>query len=119
MIDWFKDFRQPDFARSGNIASRDITIPAGPVIQHHSDPPEPLPHNEEPQLRKLGLTTSLLKGVPTLAVPHALCKKGDTLSSEQAQLLKLTGVKMVEFRVHLKARWNADTGQVFQMESEP
>ena len=32
-------------------------------MQHHSDPPEPFPHNEESQLRKLGLTTVMRKGV--------------------------------------------------------
>lgn len=88
-------------------------------MQHHSDPPEPFPHNEDAQLRKLGLSTTLQKGVPTLSVPHVLCKKGKPLKSEQAQLLKLIGERMVEFRVQLKARWNADTGQVFQTESEP
>ncbi len=53
VIEWFKDFHQPDFARSGNRASRTVILPAGPVMQHHSDPPESFPHNEEPQLRKL------------------------------------------------------------------
>lgn len=88
-------------------------------MQHHSDPPEPFPHNEEPQLRKLGLSTKMERGVPTLTVEHVLCKKGKALTAEQAQLLKLIGIKMVEFRVRLLARWNADTGQVVKIESEP
>lgn len=112
MIEWFKDFHQPDFARSGNRASRTVTLPAGPVMQHHSDPPEPFPHNEEPQLRKLGLTTVMRKGVPTLENPHTLCEKGKVLTAEQAQLLKLTGEKMVEFRVGLRARWDSTTAEV-------
>lgn len=87
-------------------------------MQHHSDPPEPFPHNEEPQLRKLGLTTSMLKGVPTLSNPHILCKKGKPLTSEQAQLLKLIGHKMAVFRVHLQARWEAETGQVVFIEGD-
>ncbi|KAI0283917.1 ribosomal protein L10-domain-containing protein [Russula aff. rugulosa BPL654] len=99
VIEWFKDFHQPDFARSGNRASRTVILPAGPVMQHHSDPPEPFPHNEEPQLRKLGLTTVMRKGVPTLETPHKLCEQGKVLTAEQAQLLKLIGEKMVEFRV--------------------
>lgn len=116
MIEWFKDFRQPDFARAGNRASRTVILPAGPVMQHHSDPPEPFPHNEEPQLRKLGLTTVMKKGVPTIDTPHKLCEKGKVLTPEQAQLLKLTGEKMIEFRVGLKARWTAETGKVVQIE---
>ncbi|KAF9533221.1 ribosomal protein L10-domain-containing protein [Crepidotus variabilis] len=116
VIEWFADFQQPDYARAGNAASRTVTLPVGPVMRHFSDPPEPFPHNEEPQLRKLGLTTSMVKGVPTLTATHELCKKGKTLTSEQAQLLKLTGLKMVTFRVGLLSRWDSTTGQVVQIE---
>ncbi|KAI0304473.1 ribosomal protein L10-domain-containing protein [Multifurca ochricompacta] len=115
VIEWFKDFRQPDFARSGNHAARTVILPVGPIMQHHSDPPEPFPHNEEPQLRKLGLTTVMRKGVPTLENPHKLCEKGKVLSAEQAQLLKLIGEKMVEFRVGLRARWDSTTGEVMEV----
>jgi mRNA turnover protein 4 len=85
-------------------------------MRHHSDPPEPFPHNEEPQLRKLGLTTSLNKGVPTLNNPHKLCEEGRPLTSEQTQLLKLTGNKLVTFRVGLLARWDSVNGDVIQIE---
>ncbi|KAG6868989.1 hypothetical protein C0993_006511 [Termitomyces sp. T159_Od127] len=116
VIDWFVDFKQPDYARAGNIASRTVILPAGPVLRHHSDPPEPFPHNEEPQLRKLGLTTSMNKGVPTLTNPHELCKKGKPLTGEQAQLLKLIGHRLVVFRVGLIARWDSQTGEVVQID---
>jgi len=117
-IEWFDDFKQPDFARAGNIAPRDVVLPEGPVMRVYSDPPEPFPHNEEPQLRKLGLHTSMVKGVPTLTVPHKLCSKGKPLTSEQAQLLKLIGERMVEFRVRLRARWDSTTGDVVEMERQ-
>ncbi|KAG5638712.1 hypothetical protein H0H81_010694 [Sphagnurus paluster] len=116
VIEWFIDFKQPDFARAGNIASRSVVLPVGPVLRHHSDPPEPFPHNEDPQLRKLGLTTVMNKGVPTLTNPHELCKKGKPLTGEQAQLLKLIGHKMVVFRVGLIAQWDSETGNVSQIE---
>ncbi|KAJ7147075.1 ribosomal protein L10-domain-containing protein [Mycena crocata] len=118
VLEWFADFQQPDFARAGNIASRTVILPAGPVMRHHSDPPEPFPHNEEPQLRKLGLSTSMNKGVPTLHNPHKLCEKGKPLTGEQAQLLKLIGEKMVVFRVALISRWCAATGEVVQIEGQ-
>ncbi|KAJ7259586.1 ribosomal protein L10-domain-containing protein [Mycena haematopus] len=117
VIAWFADFQQPDFARAGNIASRTVMLPAGPVMRTHSDPPEPFPHNEEPQLRKLGLSTFMNKGVPSLHNPHNLCEKGKPLTSEQTQLLKLIGEKMVVFRVALISRWCAATGEVVQIES--
>ena len=52
------------------------------------------------------------KGVPTLENPHRLCEQGKVLTAEQAQLLKLIGEKMVEFRVGLRARWDSTTGEV-------
>ena len=116
VVEWFDDFKQPDFARSGNIASRTVTLPVGPVMRVHSHPPEPFPHNEDPQLRKLGLTTTMKKGVPTLETLHTICERGKALTSEQAQLLKLIGEKMVVFRITLKARWDSESGVVTEME---
>ncbi|KAF9046685.1 mRNA turnover protein 4-like protein [Panaeolus papilionaceus] len=116
VIEWFADFSQPDFARAGNVANRTIILPVGPVMRQHSDPPEPFPHNEDPQLRKLGLTTSMVRGVPTLTAPHKICQEGKGLTAEQTQLLKLIGVKMVTFRVGLLAWWNAETGDVQNVE---
>lgn len=116
VIEWFEDFQQADFARTGNNASRTVILPAGPVMRVYSEPPEPFPHNEEPQLRKLGLSTTLKRGVPTLERSHKICDKGKALTHEQAQLLKLIGEKMVVFRVGLKARWDSNTGVITQVE---
>lgn len=116
VIEWFADFKRPDFARAGNIASRTVTLPAGPVMRIYSDPPEPFPHNEEPQLRKLGLTTHMNKGVPTLNASHKICDKGKKLTSEQAQLLKLIGERMVVFRIGLLCYWDSATCEVTQIE---
>lgn len=41
----------------------------------------------EPQLRKLGLHTSLKKGVVTLDTDYVICKKDDKLTPDQARLL--------------------------------
>jgi len=112
VIAWFDDFHPPDFARAGIRASKTIIIPVGPVTQRHSDPPEPMPHNEEPQLRKLGLTTRMNRGVPTLDVPHKICEQGKTLTPEQSQLLKLLGYKTVEFKIKLLGRWEKEIGTV-------
>ncbi|TFY83858.1 hypothetical protein EWM64_g148 [Hericium alpestre] len=116
VIEWFKDFHQADFARAGNRATRTVVLPAGPILQHHSTPSEPFPHNEEPQLRKLGLATTMKRGVPTLEVPHRLCEKGKKLTAEQSQLLKLIGERMVEFKVGLMARWESASGEVMQID---
>ncbi len=82
---FFSEYSCPDYARSGNIATEDVTIAAGPLEQFQ--------HTMEPQLRKLGLHTSLKRGVVTLDTDFAVCKKGDKLTPEQAQVLVRTKPK--------------------------
>jgi hypothetical protein len=63
---------------------------------------DPAPHSIEPQFRKLGLSTSLTRGVPTLGAPHVVCKAGDVLNSNQVQLLKLFGKSFATVRYYLR-----------------
>ena len=51
---WFETFSDSDFARAGNKATQTVIIEAGPVPA--------FTHSMEPQLRQLGLPTSLQKG---------------------------------------------------------
>lgn len=56
---------------------------------------EVAPHSMEPQFRRLGMPTSLVKGVPTLKDgDFVICKEGDKLKVDQAHLLKLFGKPM-------------------------
>ena len=48
----------------------------------------------DPQLRALGLSSVLVRGIPSLNEPYIICRAGETLSSEQCRLLKLLGVQM-------------------------
>lgn len=59
----------------------------------------------EPLLRKLGLTTKLVEGVPTLLVDTTVCKKGDILTPEQCKLLEMFGIEMAVMRVRILAHW--------------
>jgi mRNA turnover protein 4 len=79
MFRYFSEFSCPDYARSGNIATDDVTINAGSLEQFQ--------HTMEPQLRKLGMHTSLKKGIVTLDTDFDVCKKGDKLNPEQARIL--------------------------------
>ncbi|CED82276.1 mrna turnover protein 4-like protein [Phaffia rhodozyma] len=108
-LEYFESFQKPDFARAGNVAARDVTLPVGPLLMYN-DPTSPFPHSMDPQLRKLGLATSLVKGVPSLTAPHVICKKGKVLTAEQAQLLKLCGEMMATFQVTLSGFWCEDQG---------
>lgn len=73
-----------------------LTHSTGPLLTPFTEPPsgDPFPHSMEPQLRALGLTTSLVRGIPSLNNPHVLCVKGEKLSSEKCRILKLLAIQM-------------------------
>lgn len=62
----------------------------------------------EPSLRKLGLPTALKHGVINLTKSYVVCKKGNILTPEQAQVLKLIGECLAEFKITLKCVWSKD-----------
>ena len=95
-----------DYARMGNRATETIELPAGPVYCR-TDPPETLPHNIEPQLRALGMPTQLKRGVPTLLENFVVCRKGEKLTAERAQILKHLIVQMAHFRLIPLTYWSA------------
>ncbi|XP_075997593.1 mRNA turnover protein 4 homolog [Genypterus blacodes] len=101
--EYFNQFKEMDYARSGNQAQMDVTLDEGPLEQ--------FPHSMEPQLRQLGLPTALKKGVVTLLQDYKVCKGGDTLTPEQARILKLFAMEMAEFKVQIKCLWNSETGE--------
>jgi mRNA turnover protein 4 len=72
-----------------------------------SNPPDTLPHPVEPQLRQLGMPTELRRGIPTLLQNYVVCKEGQTLTSNQAQILKHILVHMAQFRLIPLAYWSA------------
>ncbi len=74
-----------DYARGGGLATDTIVINKGPLNRGEA----PFPHNMEPQLRKLGMPTELLKGIVNLRQDYTVCKEGDTLTPDQAHILVL------------------------------
>lgn len=51
---YFDNYRVADFARSGNVCQQTVMLDEGPIPEFS--------HSMEPQLRQLGLPTSLQKG---------------------------------------------------------
>lgn len=86
------------YARTGQTATESLTLPAGPLAQ--------FPHSMFEHLSKLGLPIKLDKGVIVLLQDTTVCEKGDTLSAEASQLLKLFGLQTAEFRIDLTAHWS-------------
>lgn len=115
---YFESFRPADFARAGTVATRGFTIPNGLVYSRAGEIPasedEPVSHTIEPELRKLGVPTRLVKGKVMLEMTegYVVCREGETLDSRQTTLLKMFGVAISEFHVDLKALWTRSSGEV-------
>ncbi|XP_040583400.1 LOW QUALITY PROTEIN: mRNA turnover protein 4 homolog [Lepeophtheirus salmonis] len=106
-LDYFKKNKEPDFARSGGIAPQTVVLPEGPIQE--------MSFAIEPQLRALGLPSTLKKGILHLTKDHVVCKEGQTLDSTQARILKLFGMKHADFSIKLLAYWdrNHESGKEF------
>ena len=103
MVDSFEVL---DYTRAGAPATEEFAIPAGPVLQYG----DPIAHTMEPTLRKHGMPTKLNKGVVELLTDFTVCREGDTLTPDQAALLKIFGVQMATFKMELVGRWEEDGG---------
>lgn len=121
VIEYFENFRPLDFARAGTVSTRSFSLPNGLVYSRGGDLPadqdEPVSHTIEPELRKLGVPTRLVKGKVMLELTEGqesfpICREGEVLDSRQTTLLKMFGVVSSEFHVALKAHWNRDAGEV-------
>lgn len=106
VLDWCSDYRRLDYARMGSKATETVELPAGPVLCR-TDPPETLPHSLEPRLRTLGMPTQLKEGVPTLLQDFTVCKEGEKLTAEKAQILKHLMIQMAHFRLVPTVYWSA------------
>uniref|UniRef100_A0A5S6R5V1 Ribosome assembly factor mrt4 n=1 Tax=Trichuris muris TaxID=70415 RepID=A0A5S6R5V1_TRIMR len=104
IVSFFKNYSRPEYARSGNVATRTVSLAAGPLVE--------VPFNMEPYVRKLGLPVVLQKGVVMLERDHTVCKQGDTLTPEQAKILEIFGEKLATFRVHVLLLWCKSDGTV-------
>lgn len=116
ILSYFSTFLPLDYARAGSTASRTFVLPAGTLYSRGGELPEeddvPLAHSVEPNLRKLGLPTRLVKGRVVLDGEYVVCREGEVLGSGQTALLKMFGVAMAEFRVGVEAYWERETGEV-------
>jgi len=98
----FSDYRPVDFARTGAVATETVELSKGP------DTLAKLPHSIEAHLRALGLPTQLREGKIHLLGNHTVCKEGQELSSDAAQILKLMEIKQAQFTMVVEAHWSKD-----------
>ncbi|AEO68878.1 2b324d31-7563-4001-b7dc-2eeb0bc17893 [Thermothielavioides terrestris] len=130
VISYFGSLAHVDFARAGARATRTVTVPPGLVYSTGGEvPPEhdvPIAHTLEPELRRLGMPTRMVRGKVCLGGDekgegmkegYTICREGEVLDSRQTRLLKLFSVCMSEFRVSLLAYWSAASGEVTELEA--
>ncbi len=60
----------------------------------------------------LGLPTQLKQGKIVLLGAHNVCKAGQELTADAAQILKLLNIKMAEFRIVPRMSWSKATKKV-------
>ncbi|KAL6964354.1 hypothetical protein U1Q18_035409 [Sarracenia purpurea var. burkii] len=102
----FNEYEEYDFARTGSIAAEKVEIKEGPLDQ--------FTHEMEPFLRKQGMPVRLNKGVVELVSDFVVCEEGRQLSPESARILRLLGIKMASFRLHLVCRWSTNEFEVYK-----
>ena len=95
-----------EYARAGCEATHEVALEAGPLAS--------FPHSMEPYLRKLGMPTKLSTGVVTLLGDYQVCREGEELSSDQAKVLQLLGIKMATFELTLCCRWSQGEFESFE-----
>ncbi|KAI8893993.1 ribosomal protein L10-domain-containing protein [Globomyces pollinis-pini] len=105
---YFTEYSEKDFARGGGIATHEVVLKQGPLMRHGMN----MPNNMEPMLRKLGLPTELKTGVLCLRQDYTVCKEKQTLTPEQANILKQFGIQMADFKIVLLSQWTK--GGVFK-----
>ena len=128
--EYFANYSELDFARSGAVASRGFRVPPGELHTAYGvegGEEDPLPMSIEPTLRKLGVPTKIVKGKVTLEdrpdfsmdtdEGYEVCKEGDVLESRQTSILKIFGVRMAEFKMDLQAVYDKNNGSVRRIES--
>ncbi|XP_018358007.1 PREDICTED: mRNA turnover protein 4 homolog [Trachymyrmex cornetzi] len=102
VMEWAENYEEMEYARSGFVAPETVELPEGPLPQFQ--------HSMEPQLRQLGMPTSLKKGIITLIKPFTVCKKNEVLTPEQAQILKLLSKPLAVFKLQLLGVYTKKNG---------
>jgi mRNA turnover protein 4 len=97
---------EPEFARAGGVATQTLALEEG------FDALSSFPHSMEVQFRKLGLPTQLYDGKIKVLANHIVCREGDILTADQAQILKLFRIQMAKFEMTIKAVYDKETSQV-------
>ncbi|KAL8540679.1 hypothetical protein ACS0TY_002060 [Phlomoides rotata] len=78
-------------------------------VELNEGPLDQFTHEMEPFLRKQGMPVRLNKGVVELVSDFVVCEEGKPIRPESARILRLLGMKMATFKLHLICRLTFDS----------
>lgn len=96
-----KENRTPAAAKAGDIAGKDITIPKGST----NLPPGP----SISTLQKIGLKTSVQAGKIAVMADKVVCKTGEKITQDLADVLSLLKIEPMEVGLELAYVWEDGT----------
>ena len=107
---FFNENTSEEYARPGFKPTTTVELEAGPLIVIGAPEPYPMSHTQEAYLRSLGMDTQLKNGVVSLTKKFIVCKEGEPLTVNQANILRALEVKLATSCVKLLALYNAEDG---------
>ena len=99
--DYFSNLQEPDFARAGSTANREVRISSEELSN--------FPVSMMEQFRKCGMPVEIKMGKIILRDEkdsYRICKENEVLSADKCKLLVLLGFKLSTFKVELVCRWS-------------
>ncbi|EFC47373.1 60S acidic ribosomal protein [Naegleria gruberi] len=108
---YFANFKRSDYAKVGFVATKTITLEAGPV--------DWMPFSLEERLLNLGLPIEVKNKVINILRPFNLCTFGEPITAQQAKLLKHFGHELTEFNASIVCHYDKKTHKLEKFVEEP
>ncbi|KAF0420408.1 ribosomal protein L10-domain-containing protein [Gigaspora margarita] len=103
-----------DYARMKSIVTETITIPAGIVSFGSERDCQPVPRTMEIFFKKLEVPVVVENNVLCLLEDYTICKIGDSLSENQANVLKLLGYKLATSKLLITHYYDKTKKETFR-----
>jgi mRNA turnover protein 4 len=87
-------------------------------VELQEGPLEQFTHDMEPFLRKQGMPVRLNRGVVELVADYTVCTDGEPVSPEASRILRLLGVRMAAFHLHLLCRWSPGELETYETQTK-
>ncbi|CAG8631628.1 25970_t:CDS:2, partial [Gigaspora rosea] len=105
-----------DYARMKSIATETITIPAGIVSFGSERDYQPVPRTMEIFFKKLEVPVVVENNVLCLLEDYTICKIGDSLSENQANVLKMLGYKLATSKLLITHYYDKTKKETFRFQ---